>query len=85
MDPSLAEDQAVVTIMLRDGRRLTKRVEHAIGSLDHPMTDRDLEHKLHGLCDEVLGSRRSDELIAACWNLDASPNAGDLAKRAVVV
>ena len=84
VDPSLAEDQAVVTIVLRDGRRLTKRVEHAIGSLDHPMTDRDLEHKLHGLCDEVLGAKRSDELVAACWNLDASPNAGDLAKRAVV-
>ncbi|HXR55386.1 MAG TPA: MmgE/PrpD family protein [Casimicrobiaceae bacterium] len=85
VDPSLAEDQAVVTIVLRDGRTLTKRVEHAIGSLDHPMTDVDLERKLHGLCDEILGAQRADELVAACWDLDESPNAGDLARRTVPV
>jgi 2-methylcitrate dehydratase PrpD len=83
IDGSLAEDQAVVTIVLRDGRTLTTRVEHAIGSLAHPMTDVDLERKLHGLCDEILGVERSDALVAACWNLDESANAGDLAKRAI--
>ena len=34
-------------------------VEHAIGSLQRPMTDADLARKFHGLVDPVLGATRA--------------------------
>jgi 2-methylcitrate dehydratase PrpD len=69
VDPTVAEDAAVITVVLHDGRRLEKRVAHAIGSLAHPMTDRDLETKFHGLCDPVLGAGKTAALIRECWRL----------------
>ena len=41
-------------------------VAHAIGSLERPMTDADLERKFHGLVDPVLGAARAAQLIDAC-------------------
>ena len=82
VDASLAEDAAVVTVVLRDGRKLHKRVDHALGSLERPMSDADLETKFHGLSDPVLGRDRADVLIAACWKLDSSHDVGELARLA---
>jgi hypothetical protein len=47
-------------------------VEHAIGSLERPMTDAHLEAKLHSLADPVIGAARAGELIDACWKLGAA-------------
>ena len=54
VDPAMHEDAADVRITLRDGKVLSKRVDHAIGSLDRPMSDADLEAKFRGLCAPVL-------------------------------
>ena len=43
IDSSLHEDQVRITVIAKDGRRVEKFVEHAVGSLDHPMSDKDLE------------------------------------------
>jgi hypothetical protein len=50
-------------------------VEHAIGSLQRPMSDADLERKFHGLSDGILGAERTGRLLAACWKL---ADAGDV-------
>ena len=42
---------------------------HAIGSLQRPMSDADLERKFHGLSDGILGAQRTSDLLAACWSL----------------
>ena len=64
VDDSIDEASADVTVTTRDGRRHHVFVEHAIGSLERPMSDDDLAAKFHGLVDPVLGSARADELIA---------------------
>ncbi len=64
-DPGIAEDAADVVVALTDGRKLHAKVEHAIGSLERPMTDADLARKFHGLVDPVLGAARADRLLAA--------------------
>ncbi|MEO7742770.1 MAG: MmgE/PrpD family protein [Usitatibacter sp.] len=69
VDDSIDEAAADVTAMLKDGRRVHVFVEHAIGSLERPMTDKDLERKFHTLADPVIGSAKADALIKACWNL----------------
>ncbi len=69
VDASIDEASADVTIVCRDGRTLHRFVEHAIGSLQRPMSDADLARKFHGLVDPVLGAARADALIAACDRL----------------
>jgi 2-methylcitrate dehydratase PrpD len=69
VDPALDEDSAVVTATLVDGRRETVHVEHAIGSLQRPLTDAQLEAKFAALVEPVLGAPRADEIRGACWRL----------------
>jgi 2-methylcitrate dehydratase PrpD len=67
VDDRIDEASADVTAVLRDGRRVHVFVEHAIGSLQKPMSDAALEGKFHGLSDPVLGAAKTKQLIAACW------------------
>jgi len=53
VDDGIDESAADITAVLTDGRRVQVRVEHAIGSLQNPMTDAQLEAKFHGLSDAV--------------------------------
>jgi 2-methylcitrate dehydratase PrpD len=69
VDDSIDEASADVTALLHDGRRVHVFVEHAIGSLQNPMTDALLEGKFHGLSDSVLGAARTAEVIQACWKI----------------
>jgi len=69
VDDSIDEAAAHVTAHLRDGRRVQVQVEHAIGSLQNPLTDRQLEAKFAQLVDPVLGAVRSREITQACWKL----------------
>jgi 2-methylcitrate dehydratase PrpD len=65
-DPTMGEAACEVALTLRDGRTLRKRIEHAVGSLERPMSDRELDRKFHGLVDPVLGEAAADELLALC-------------------
>jgi 2-methylcitrate dehydratase PrpD len=72
VDDAIDEASADVTAILKDGRREHVFVEHAIGSLERPLTDAGLEGKFHGLADAVIGAARADALIAACWKLGSA-------------
>jgi 2-methylcitrate dehydratase PrpD len=69
VDDSIDEASADVTAVLTDGRRVHIFVEHAIGSIQNPMTTSLLEGKFHGLSDPILGAAQTSELIKACWNV----------------
>jgi 2-methylcitrate dehydratase PrpD len=77
-DDAIAEEAADVTVVCRDGRRLHRFVEHAIGSLEHPMTDADLEGKFHGLVDPVLGEARTRQLVELSAGLGDAPSVAAL-------
>ena len=72
VDDSIDESAADITAVLTDGRRVHLRVEHAIGSLQNPMTDAQLEAKFHDLSDAVLGAAQTSELIRAAWALGSA-------------
>ena len=78
VDPSVREESVYVTAHLKDGRTVDVHVEHAIGSLQRPMTDAMLERKFHDLVDPILGAERSRQIIQACWNLSKAANLKDL-------
>jgi 2-methylcitrate dehydratase PrpD len=82
VDDAIAEASAGVTAVLRDGRREHVFVEHAIGSLERPMTDANLESKFASLSEPVLGAAATRRLIAACWALGGSRDVGGVAKEA---
>ena len=69
VDDKINEASADVTVTCKDGRTLHVFVEHALGSLQHPMSDADLARKFHGLVDPVLDSARADRLLEQCATL----------------
>jgi len=52
-DTSIGRVQSHVFIRLKDGRTLERRVEHALGTLERPMSDADLETKFRALVDGI--------------------------------
>ena len=69
VDRAIDEAAADVTVHLKGGRKEHVHVEHAIGSLERPMSDADLEAKFHGLADPVIGAEKAAKTIAVCWKL----------------
>ncbi len=66
VDDSIDEAAAQMTAVLTDGRRVEIHVEHAVGSLERPMTDAQLDAKFAALVDPVLGSTKVAAIAQAC-------------------
>lgn len=79
VDDAVDEASVDLTAVLTDGRRERVFVEHAIGSLERPMTDTALETKFHALADGVLGAARAGELIRALWATGTSADVRGIA------
>ncbi len=69
VDDSIHEAAADVTAVLVDGRRVHVRVDHAIGSLERPLSDAQLEAKFNALVVSQMGEARAREITAACLRL----------------
>jgi len=67
-DPGVPEDAVRVDVELANGERITQIVEHAIGNLGRPMTDRELEEKFRDQASLVLPAQQVAELITLCWS-----------------
>ncbi len=78
VDDSIAEASADVTAVLRDGQRVHVFVEHAIGSLQRPMSDAALAAKFAAQSNPILGAARTADLIAACGQLGALADVREL-------
>ena len=82
-DSAIKPDQVDMTITLKDGRKLHKFIEHAIGSIAMPMTDKQLEAKFTSLAEEILPAAQTRTLMDACWNIEKLPSAASIVKSAV--
>lgn len=74
VDTNIDEASADVTAILAGGRREHIFVEHAIGSLQRPMTDAQLETKFTDLSTPVIGVAKTTALIEATWNIANAAN-----------
>ena len=74
VDDTIDESAVDLTAILTDGQRVHVRVEHAIGSLQNPMTDTQLNAKFHGLSDPILGAQQTSALINSAWDIGDAPN-----------
>jgi 2-methylcitrate dehydratase PrpD len=80
VDSAIKPEQVVMTAVLKDGRQLPKRIDHAVGSLENPMSDRALEAKFADLADGILPAAQTRKLMDLCWNVEKLANAGDLVR-----
>ena len=69
VDARIKPEQVEMTIELSDGRTVQKRIEHAIGSLEAPMSDGDLERKFADLADGILPPAQSRRVMDLCWRV----------------
>jgi len=83
VEPGVHEDQVHVAIKLKGGRMLEKFVEHAVGSIARPMSDRELEAKFRGLATGVLSGSETDRLIRLCWDIGQLQDAAEVARASV--
>jgi 2-methylcitrate dehydratase PrpD len=82
IDPGLGKAQARVTIVLRTGEQLAVFVEHALGSVENPMSDGMLEEKFRGLSEGILSAGQTQRVIDLCWSADKLADAGEIARSA---
>ncbi len=81
--PGIDPAQVDMTIALKDGRQLHRYIEHAVGSLEVPMTDRQLEAKFSDLADGILPPATIRRVMDACWSVENLPSAAEIAKMSV--
>lgn len=73
----MADNQAIATIVLKDGRRFDAAIENATGSITNPMTNQQLAAKFRGLCAPILGATATEQLLEFCLGI---PGAQDIAE-----
>ena len=81
-DPAVSPEKCDLTLRLADGRVLTRRIEHAIGSLERPMSDQALEAKFGDLAEGVLPRAQARRLMDLCWGVERLDSAGRIASAA---
>jgi 2-methylcitrate dehydratase PrpD len=78
--PGIKPAQVDMTVVLKDGRQLHRYIEHAIGSVEVPMTDKQLETKFSDLAEGIIPPDAIRRVMDACWNVETLPNAAEIAK-----
>ena len=74
VDETIDEAEVKVSALLKNGERIDVHVEHAIGSLQKPLSDAQLQAKFEALVVPVLGQARAQAITEACWALGSAPN-----------
>src|SRR5262245_11900917 len=83
VEPGMHEDQVRIAIKLKSGKTLEKYIEHAVGSIDRPLSDGDLEAKFRGLAGGILSKAETDGLIQLCWDVGKLKDAAEVARASV--
>ncbi len=83
VDPTILPEQVYMTITLKDGRKLHQFIAHAIGSLEVPMTDQQLETKFTDLAEGILSAAQTRQLLTDCWQVAQLSDASLIAQAAV--
>jgi 2-methylcitrate dehydratase PrpD len=81
--PGIDPAQVDMTVVLKDGRQLHRHIEHAIGSVEVPMTDQQLETKFSDLAEGILAAPVIRRVMDACWNVEGLPSAAEITKMSV--
>jgi 2-methylcitrate dehydratase PrpD len=78
LDSSLAPGAVTVELRLRDGRDISATVVHARGSIEHPLSDAEVEEKARCLAEWGGTGCDLDRLAGLVWRIDALPEVRSL-------
>jgi len=76
IEPGLRVDEAKVTMTLQDGRVLHHHVIHALGSIERPMSDEQVDAKFMDLASNVMTPEQAMQALAACRAVGQAKDAG---------
>jgi 2-methylcitrate dehydratase PrpD len=76
-------EQVDLTITLNDGRKLHKHIDHAIGSLERPMSDADLERKFTDLAEGIIPAPQIRKVMDLCWGVEKLDNVAEIVQAGV--
>ena len=82
VDPVIRPEQVDMTVVLKDGRTLHKFIEHAVGSLEVPMTQQQLQAKFMDLVQDILPAAQAQRAMQACWQVDELDSVAEIARLA---
>ncbi len=83
IDKSMRDDEAIVKVTLKDGRTSEKHVAHALGSLERPLSNEDIEAKFSGLVTGVLGEKQTAELLQLGWSIPKLKDVSEICRISV--
>ena len=69
--------RAIATLTTTDGRSFTETVDHAKGSPQNPMSDKEVIAKFRANASGVMTAAQQDAIIDATWNLETISHMGD--------
>ena len=81
-DASLDKAAAVVRVELADGSTVERDVPHAIGSLERPLSDGDIENKVRELAPHAYSDCHAWDIIEIAWSLERLNDANALLRAA---
>ena len=70
LDAELPTGSARVEVTMADGRQLCETVVNARGSVQHPLSDADISHKVKDLTETGGSAVDADQLLEQLWTLD---------------
>lgn len=75
-DPTIRIDEAHIELILNDGTKISHHVDHALGSLERPMSNQDIEEKFYDLTSSVMNKDQASRLLSDCWNVATLDDVG---------
>jgi 2-methylcitrate dehydratase PrpD len=85
IEASVRSDEAFLVIVTNDSRSFEKVVKHAVGSLENPLSNSDLELKFRKLAEGILPNQQMEGLLSMAWNIEALPDVGEIPRRAALI
>lgn len=82
-DPEMHSAAVHITVTLKDGSTMEKHVERAIGSLERPLTDDQLETKFLDQARLVVGDEVAERTLRLAWTIDSMENPAEIARASV--
>ena len=82
-DPGIHEASATIRVEFRDGTTLERHVAQAVGSLERPLDDEEIEQKFIGQAKHAIGAPGAGRLLEAAWKVDSMESPAEIALASV--
>ncbi|RFB79779.1 MmgE/PrpD family protein [Methylovirgula sp. 4M-Z18] len=78
-DRAMPEESVRIVVTLDDGTVIERHIRRALGSVERPLSDAQLDEKFRGSSNPVLGEAVTDDVLATVWRLPTLPSINGLA------